>query len=127
MSTTTATSTLGQQFASALAKKDFTALAELLHPEIDFAGLTPRSTWEAHAPDEVIQGVLRNWFEDSDEIQELIYVDTDSFADRQRVGYRFRVHNPDGEFLVDQQAYLTDRDGKIGWMRVLCAGYRSIG
>jgi hypothetical protein len=126
MSTTEATSTLGASFAQALSKKDFAALADLLHPEIDFAGLTPRSGWEAGTPDDVIQGVLRKWFDDSDQIDELLHVDTDSFADRERVGYRFRVHNPEGEFLVDQQAYLTERDGKIGWMRVLCAGYRPI-
>jgi hypothetical protein len=126
MSTTEATSTLGQAFAEALSKKDFAAIAELFHPEIDFAGLTPRRTWEAHTPDEVIQGVLRNWFEDSDDIQELLQCEHDSFADREHVGYRFRVRNPDGEFLVDQQAYLSERDGKIGWMRVLCAGYRRL-
>jgi hypothetical protein len=126
MSTTEATSTLGQSFAEALAAKDFNAIADLFHWEIDFAGLTPRRTWEAHTPDEVIQGILRSWFEDSDDIQELLRCEHDSFADREHVGYRFRVRNPDGEFLVDQQAYLTERDGKIGWMRVLCAGYRRL-
>jgi len=25
------------------------------------------------------------------------------FADRERVGYRFRVHNPEGTFLIEQQ------------------------
>jgi len=40
------------------------------------------------------------------------------------VGYRFSVNNPDGHFLVEQQAYLADRDGQIGWMRVVCSGFR---
>ena len=72
----------------------------------------------------MIQGILRRWFEDSDEIRELVAVETGSVADRERVGYRFRVSNPDGEFVVEQQAYLEERDGKIGWMRVLCSGFR---
>jgi hypothetical protein len=124
MSTTAATSTLGQSFARALAAKDFDAVTALLHPEVDFRGLTPRRNWEASNPADVVQGILRNWFEDSDEIDELVAVQTDSFADRERIGYRFRGHNPDGEFLVEQQAYLAEREGKIGWMRVVCSGFR---
>ena len=45
-------------------------------------------------------------------------------ADRERVGYRFSVTNPDGDFLVEQQAYLEERDGRICWMRVVCSGFR---
>ena len=126
MSTTEATSTLGASFARALAAKDFDTLTSLLHPEIDFRGLTPRRNWQADNPVDVVQGILRTWFDDTDEIQELICLATDSFADRERIGYRFRVHNPEGEFLVEQQAYLAERDGKIGWMRVVCSGFRPI-
>jgi hypothetical protein len=116
--------TLGAQFARALAAKDFPRLSELMHPEIDFRGMTPRRTWEAGDPGDVISGVLRQWFEESDEIEALEQLDTDAFADRERVGYRFSVRNPDGRFLVEQQAYLEARDGQIGWMRVLCSGFR---
>jgi hypothetical protein len=126
MSTSTATSTLGSAFANALAQKDFDALANLLHPEIDFRGLTPRRNWEAGNTGDVIQGILCQWFEDSDDIEALVHVETDSFADRERVGYRFRVRNPDGLYAVEQQAYLEERDGKIGWMRVVCSGFRPI-
>jgi hypothetical protein len=126
MAPTTAQSTLGKAFASALANKDFAAIGDLLHPEIDFRGLTPGRNWEAGNPDDVIQGILRQWFEDSDEVEELIALDTDWFADLERVGYRFRVRNPDGLHAVEQQAYVQERDGKIGWMRVLCSGFRPI-
>jgi hypothetical protein len=40
------------------------------------------------------------------------------------LAYRFGVTNPDGRFLVEQQAYLFARDGQIEWMRVLCSGFR---
>ena len=116
--------TLGTEFARALAVKDFSRILDLLHPEIDFRGLTPKRNWEASDPAAVISGVLRVWFEDSDEIQALEKLESDSFADRERVGYRFSVRNPEGRFLIEQQAYLSARDGKIGWMRVLCSGYR---
>ena len=35
-----------------------------------------------------------------DAIESLEHVDSDAFADRERVGYRFSVRNPDGRFLV---------------------------
>jgi hypothetical protein len=116
--------TLGGQFARALAVKDRDALAALLHPEIDFRGMTPSRDWEAGDPEAVIGVVLGQWFEDKDEIEELEGLETDAVADRERVGYRFRVRNPEGGFLVEQQAYLAERDGRIGWMRVVCSGFR---
>jgi hypothetical protein len=122
--TATSTSTLGGAFAHALAAKDGAALADLMHPEIDFRGMTPGRVWEGGTPDAIVSDVLWQWFEDSDEIEGVEHVETDAFADRERVGYRFRVRNPDGRFIVEQQAYLGERDGRIGWMRVMCSGFR---
>jgi hypothetical protein len=117
---------LGGIYAAALAGKEFDRVRDLLHPEIDFRGLTPRRNWQASDPDDVINSVLRTWFEDSDQIEELEQVETDAFADRERVGYRFRVRNPEGLFRVEQQVYIGERDGQIGWMRVVCSGYRPV-
>jgi hypothetical protein len=117
---------LGAEFAHALAEKDSNRLRELFAPEIEFQALTPRRTWEASDPEAVLSILFGHWFEDSDEIEALEELDTDSFADRQRVGYRFSVDNPEGHFLVEQQAYLSERDGRIVWMRVLCSGYRAV-
>jgi hypothetical protein len=117
---------LGAEFAQALAAKDFDRVAALLAPELDFRGLTPRRFWEASSPEAAVADVLREWFEDSDEIEALEKLETDAFADRERVAYRFRVRNPEGVFLVEQQAYLSGGDGRIEWMRVLCSGFREI-
>jgi hypothetical protein len=118
------TTTVGAEFARALAAKDAGRMLDLMDPEIDFRGLTPNRNWEASGCDAVISVLLGHWFEDSDDIEALEELDSDGFADRQRVGYRFSVSNPDGRFLVEQQAYLSVRDGRIEWMRVLCSGYR---
>lgn len=91
---------------------------------IDFRALTPRRVWEASSAYSVVAGVLRQWFDDGDELEEIVSVDVDSVADRQRVAYRFRGRNADGPFVVEQQAYYTERDGRIAWMRVLCSGFR---
>lgn len=98
----------------------------LLDPDVDFRALTPKRSWEAEDPQGVVGIVFGHWFEDSDRIEAIENVESDSFADRERVGYRLSVSNPEGRFVVEQQAYLSTTDGRIQWMRVLCAGYRPL-
>lgn len=121
------TSTLGETFARAVAVavKDHEVLREFLHPEVDFRAMTPNRFWEATEPGGVLDA-LAVWFGDDDEIGAMEALHTDGFADRERVGYRFRVRNADGEHLVEQQAYLSPKDGRIGWLRIMCSGYRPV-
>lgn len=121
----TSTSTLGEAFAEALTAKDFERLASLLHPDVDFRALTPNQSWQASDPQHVVDDIPREWLDDATEVEELIAVQTDAFASWQRVGYRFRGHDPDGPFIVEQQAYLQELDGQISWMRLLCSGLRT--
>jgi hypothetical protein len=116
---------LGEAFARAVAAKDHERVRGLLHPEVDFRGMTPGRTWEATGPGGVID-TLNVWFDDSDNIEELLALELDAFADRERVGYRFRVRNADGDHLVEQQAYLTERGAQIGWLRIMCSGFRAV-
>jgi hypothetical protein len=64
--------------------------------------------------------------DDGDVIEDLVLLESDAFADRARGGYRMRIRNDDGPHLVEQQADLSERDGRIGWLRIMCAGYRPI-
>ena len=118
------TQTIGGEFAQALAARDFDRIAGLLHPEVDFRALTPRRFWEATSPRQVVDEILTTWFEESDVVDEVLSIESGGVADREHVAYRFQGHNPDGPFVVEQQAYYTQRDGRIDWMRVLCSGYR---
>ena len=65
-------------------------MRELLHSEVDFRGMTPSRTWEANDPDGVVAIFLDRWFEES-EIEAIEDLDEATFADRQRVGYRFTL------------------------------------
>lgn len=116
---------LARALADAVATKDHDGLHLLLHPDIDFRGMTPGRVWEADGPDDVV-AAFAAWFDDGDLVEGVDAVETDSFADRQRVGYRFRVRNDDGLHVVEQQAYLSERDGRIGWLRVVCSGFRPV-
>jgi hypothetical protein len=117
------TASLGEDFARAVAAKDHDRVRELLHGALDFRAMTPGRIWEASTPGEVVDA-LNVWFDDGDVIEGVELLETDAFADRQRVGYRLRVRNSDGPHLVEQQAYLSEQDGQIGWLRIMCSGYR---
>jgi hypothetical protein len=119
------TTSLGADFARALAAKEYDRLTELLHPELDFRGVTPRKSWEAGDAATFVDDVLQQWFGEAD-IEGIERLETDAFADRERVAYRFRARKPDGTYLVEQTAYLGERDGRIGWMRIACSGYRPL-
>src|SRR5215211_395019 len=121
-----ATKALGAQFATAFTEKDFERAGELLHPDIDFRALTPSRFWEASSPEQVTSEILPRWLEPQDDVQSLDSLESERVADRERVGYRFTVTNPDGRFVVEQQAYVSERDGKIDWMRVVCSGFRPV-
>jgi hypothetical protein len=118
--------TLGCNFARALVRKDSQRLLDLMHPAIDFRTLTPSRSWEAASPGDALAIIFSKWFKETDEIEGLEALESDSFADQQRVGYRFSVSNAEGRFLVEQQAYISELDGRIGWMRVLCSGQRPV-
>jgi hypothetical protein len=118
--------TIGTDFARAFAARDAGRIRELVAPNVDFRGLTPSRSWEASDADALVELLFDNWIAAKDEVQGVEHVESDSFADRERVGYRFRVRNPDGEFLVEQQAYIEESDGRIAWMRVVCSGFRPV-
>jgi hypothetical protein len=114
----------GERLARAIATKDRQALLDVLHPEVDFRGLTPNRTWEAGDAEALVEIVLAEWFEPKDEVEELVSVASGQMVDRQTVTYRLRGENPDGPFLVEQTAYLTESGGRIDWLRVMCSGFR---
>jgi hypothetical protein len=116
--------TVGERFARGLAAKDFDAVRATLAPELDFRGLTPRAFWEASSADALIAEVLSVWFGEDDRIDEIVSIETGTVGDRERVAWRFHGHNGNGSYVVEQQAYYEERDGRIVWMRVLCAGMR---
>ena len=54
------TASLGEMFARALAAKDFDRLVSLLHPEVDFRGMTPGRFWEASNAVQAVDEIVRS-------------------------------------------------------------------
>jgi hypothetical protein len=113
---------VGRAFAGALARRDFEAVAALLHPEIDFRALTPRRAWEPGTPSEVVE-LVRLWFGTA-EIDQVLSIDSGAVADRLRVGYRFRGRRDGEAFVIEQQAYYAVEDARLSWVRLVCSGFR---
>jgi hypothetical protein len=114
---------LGPAFAHALAREDFAQVMEVLCPDIEFRALTPRRFWEAQTAEETLR-ILRTWFDPATVVDEVVEVSTEVVVDRHCVIYRFAGEDPNGRFVVEQHAYYTERDDRIGWMRLLCSGFR---
>jgi hypothetical protein len=117
--------TLGQAFAEAFAAKDASQIARLMHPEIDFHGLTPNRTWRAKGTEQVVSNVLQLWFDDFDDGAKLVEVASHSFADTESLTYRFTGRDDEGPFVCEQHAYLTEDDGRINSIRLVCSGFCS--
>lgn len=118
---------IGERFAQALARKDAPGLLDLLDTEIDFRGLTPGRFWEASSAGALVDDIILGaWFEVDDHIDALEDVQLGSVVDRDRVSYRLRVTNPDGAFVVEQQAYFGVENDRITWLRIMCSGFRPL-
>ena len=101
-----------------------TRAAGLLHPEIDFRAMTPNRIWEADSPAEVAE-IFRAWLADPDEeVQRLEATAPETVEDTTRVGWRVNATDAEGPFVFEQQAYVRERDGQVGWLRVVCSGAR---
>jgi hypothetical protein len=123
----TVTSSAAGAFVEALVARDFARAAAQMHPEVDFRAMTPRRIWDPEGPAGV-EEVLRTWFEDpAEEIEWIEATVPASIANTVRVGWLVRLHDSDGPRVFEQQAYVRERDGRIGWMRVVCTGKIPLG
>ena len=119
---------IGERFARALADKDATALKVLFRPDVDFKAMTPGKFWEAQDADVIVDDtILGTWFDPERRIIEILAVDTDTLGSMDRVGYRFQVRCPDGEFTIEQQAYYVTDGDQISWLRIMCTGFLPLG
>jgi hypothetical protein len=115
---------MGERFARCLADKDADGLKALLRPDVDFRALTPGRAWESTDANQIVdETILGTWFDDRRDIVELLRVDTDTVGHLERVGYRFRIQQPDGEYVLEQQAYLDAEGEQIKWLRIMCTGF----
>jgi len=112
-------------FADAIVARDIQAATALLHPEVDFRAMTPNRIWEGGAAG--AEQALRKWLEDPDEeVHAVEATEPVTIEGTQRVGWLVRISDADGLHVFEQQAYMRERDGKVGWMRLMCSGFNKL-
>ena len=124
--TTTRESVL-HAFVDAVVARDFGRARDQLHPEINFRGMTPNRSWEADGPDGVEQA-LRTWMDNSErEVEHIDATEITEIEDTVRAGWRVQGGGAGGPFVFEQQVYAREREGRVGWLRVMCSGPRPLG
>src|SRR6476469_4665979 len=100
------TTTVGEQFAHALAAKDRGRMLELFSDPFDFQALTPGRHWQASTPEKAVEDIILGvWFGPDDDIHELRAVTCGQVRDRERVTYRLGVKRNNTDYVVEQHAY----------------------
>jgi hypothetical protein len=121
--TNATTNDLGLEFITRLGAGDHASAAGLLAPDVHFQALTPPALREAATRDEAMEWFTK-WFPAGD-VEQVDQLETSVIGDRQRVGYRVRWHNADGERLMfEQQAYYEAGPEGITWIHLVCSGNR---
>jgi hypothetical protein len=118
---------VGERFASALLARDWDGVKAILDPAVEFRGLTPGRVWEARTADDLVEQVLSQWYECQDDAYEVLDIATGQVEDRQRVVYRYRLRDPDGEYVAEQTACFDADAGRITKLRILCSGPVPVG
>ncbi|GAA3909229.1 hypothetical protein [Microbacterium invictum] len=119
---------LARRFGEAVAARDWDAMRALFDDgEFSFktTGLVNSTNYEGLGQQGPIKA-LQGWIPDDYQIEGVEQIVTDAFAARGRVGYRLRVRKPEGTFLLEQQAYVGQQDGRINYLRIMCGGYRPL-
>jgi hypothetical protein len=99
--------------------------------------LTPKRPWVANLGTSSGR-YSSSGFEPTDEIYETLAISTDRVADRNRIVYRFRIPNPDGEYVCEQTLVLSfqpprgtgagpSRLAAVGWGGTLQSGWPAPG
>jgi hypothetical protein len=113
---------IGERFAAALLARDWAGVQAVLDPAVDFRGLTPGRAWEATTAADAVNQVFSQWYECRDDAYEVLDIATGQVEGRQRVVYRYRLRDVDGEYVAEQTAYFDAEAGRITKLRILCSG-----
>lgn len=112
---------LAEAFVASLSRRDFSWLQELFHPRIRFRALVPPGVREAGDAAGAV-GHLRRWFEDADAFVVLAST-VGRVGPRLHVSYRIRLREEGVWSIVEQQAYLDGKEGRIHALDLLCSGF----
>jgi hypothetical protein len=117
---------LGRRLIDGIVAHDWQAITDCFEPDARLRAVVPKeSPFRDRVGAEEAAEQLRRWFGDAD-VTELMSSTIEPMEDRVRVAYRIHEHEPDGWYVVEQQAYLTAGAHGIAFMNLVCSGFRPV-
>jgi hypothetical protein len=108
---------------AAIRERDFERIETCFAPDARLRVLTPHQVRDLTGAEDAT-GRYRAWLETLDPF-ELLEGDVDGIADRVRIRYRFRGHDPaKGWQLNEHTGYAAVVDGRVSALNVTCTGFR---
>lgn len=115
---------VGAAFLGALQRRDFPGLEACFQPTVRVRSLVPSGFREVVGTTEAT-GLFHSWFGDAEELL-VISQRVDVLVRRLVLTYCLRVRKSGEWQVVQQDAFGTVQDGKIGTLDVLCSGFHAI-
>jgi len=60
-------------------------------------------------------------------VEHIAATEVTNIEDTVRAGWRVQGVGTGGPFVFEQQVYAREREGRVGWLRVMCSGPRPLG
>ena len=114
----------GRRFVDAIVTHDWEGVAACFSPDARLVAVVPKERpFREKAGADEAASLIGAWFGDAD-VTELLSSEVEPLADRIRIQYRIREHEPDGWYLVEQVAYATISEGLFEDVNLACSGFR---
>lgn len=113
------------QFVQALARRDFTAMASCLDPQVRFRALVPPGLFELAGTADTMD-MFRRWYGGEDDFA-LLEATVARVGSRTHLRWRIRLWDADGSGagrLVEQHAFATGTE-RITELDLLCSGWQA--
>lgn len=121
--TTTAALDAGARLLDAIGAQNFARMEGCFAPSARLRAMVPSTLREEEGP-AAIAARFRFWWERLEQV-ELVESELEPMADRVRLRYRLRGHDPDDGWLtVEQTGYFQAEDGAISVLNLVCSGFR---
>jgi TusA-related sulfurtransferase len=112
-------------FVDSLTARDFIGARSVLSDDVRLRMLVPGRLMSDEGGDAAI-GWFSSWFVAAEPFQ-VEASSAEEVEGRAAVTYRFRLHKPDGWYLIEQHLMLdVSAEGRITAIDLLCSGFRSI-
>lgn len=125
--TTDARSDVTARFLAALAARDFTAIEQVLAPDVWLRALLVREIREARDATGTV-AALREWFAEAEDL-DVHALEQATVEGRQRLRWQFVLRPPwapDVRHRIEQVGYAGVRDGRISRLDLACTGYHPL-